>query len=153
MDTTDSSNQQKPQSSVQSQPTNLSHHQAWKESEPVKLNADIQHVPVEVEIPIAVEKAGVESTEKYEIPPDLKKLGVTTTPSATLRVNPSVTSSASVTLPAVSLPLSDTKILFGLHSSVYSAFSWLAVWCLRKLRKAHIALKIIHGRVIRVGAD
>src|SRR3989338_4640166 len=114
MDTTAASNQQKQnsQNSIQSQLTQISHQPGGKETEPVRLTAELQTVPAEVEIPLEVERVGVKSTDKLEIPPDLKKLGVTSVPSAT--------AASSVALPAVALPLSDTKILFGLHSSVYS---------------------------------
>jgi hypothetical protein len=77
-----------------------------------------------------------------EIPPDVKKMGVIHSGVATPVVS-------NVT-PAVVLPISDKQILSGLHSNITTAARWLAVWCIRKLQKAHVALKLIHGKIIRV---
>lgn len=53
-------------------------------------------------------------------------------------------------IPAVQLPLSDDAVIRGLHAQVASSILWLASWCIRKLKKAHILLKIVHGKVVRV---
>lgn len=103
----------------------------------------VQAVAAEVELPKEVEQAGVTILrDTIELPPDVKRLGVThagqTTPS-------SVTA-----LPAVVLPISDPQVVAGLHQHVSNALRWLAEWCIMRLKKAHVALKIIHGKIIRV---
>ncbi|MBM3283955.1 hypothetical protein FJY90_06995 [Candidatus Gottesmanbacteria bacterium] len=104
----------------------------------------VQAVLHEIEIPEEVEKAGVKSIgETIELPPDVKKLGVA--PAGISTTLPSTT-----TLPQIVLPLSDQNVFIGLHAKVTSALRWLAIWCIRKLKKAHITLKLIHGKIIRI---
>jgi hypothetical protein len=104
----------------------------------------IGEVPVEVEIPQEVEKAGVTVvSEKIELPPDIKNLGVSSH-------TPPVSSVQPVTLPKVELPISDQQVVLGLHQNVTNAIAWIAMWCVRKLHKAHIVLKVVHGKIIRV---
>ncbi|MBI3380188.1 hypothetical protein HY029_05525 [Candidatus Gottesmanbacteria bacterium] len=104
----------------------------------------VSEIKQEVELPKEVEKAGVEIVkDTIELPPDIKKLGVTSTGSI-----PSVT--ASVSLPQVTLPISDQQVEVGLHAQILSSLRWLAVWCVRRLKMAHIALKQIHGKIVRV---
>ncbi len=100
-------------------------------------------IATEMEIPKEVEGVGlVKIKETIELPPDVKKLGVAPSgPSA-----PVVT----ITLPQVVLPISDQKVIVGLHVRLLNSLHWLATWCIRKLNKAHIALKVIHGKIIRV---
>ncbi|OGG32108.1 hypothetical protein A3I80_05110 [Candidatus Gottesmanbacteria bacterium RIFCSPLOWO2_02_FULL_40_10] len=74
------------------------------------------------------------------MPPDVKKLGVSV----------SNAQSPVFTAAQVSLPITDDKILEGLKAPLSSAFKWLAVWCIKKLQKAHLVLKSIHGKIIRV---
>ena len=103
-----------------------------------------REISSEIEVPKEVERAGVmKVSETIELPPDIKKLGVT--PSGS-----SVPVSASQTLPKIVLPISDQQVVTGLHISITSALKWLSIWCIRKLQKAHIALKVIHGKIIRV---
>ena len=84
-------------------------------------------------------------SDTIELPPDVKKLGVTHT-------GPSVpiTPVTTTVLPSVALPISDNQVVAGLHAQVVSALRWLAEWCMRRLKKAHIALKEAHGKVMRV---
>lgn len=104
----------------------------------------VQEVPKEPEVTPEVERVGVTVTrESIELPPDVKKLGVT--PSGS-----SVPVATSATIPSVVLPISDQQVVVGLHAQIISSLRWLAVWCLKKLQKAHIMLKVIHGKIIRV---
>lgn len=115
-----------------------------KEKETPRLNASeiVQEVGKQVEIPSDVEKAGViHYKESVEIPPDVKKLGLTPT-----GTNVPV---ASQTL-QVTLPVSDQAVYQGLHKDFTNAIKWLAIWCMRRLQKAHLALKKVHGKIIRV---
>lgn len=104
----------------------------------------VSEITQEVELPIEVEKAGVEIIkDTIELPPDVKKLGVTTSGS-------SVQVASTPILPQIVLPISDQTVITGLHAQILSSLRWLAVWCVRRLKRAHIALKQIHGKIIRV---
>lgn len=104
----------------------------------------VSEISQEVELPEEVEKAGVEVIkDTIELPPDIKKLGVTP-------MGSSVSVPAAVALPQVVLPISDQTVIAGLHAQILSSLRWLAVWCVRRLKKAHIKLKEIHGKIIRV---
>jgi len=114
-----------------------------KETEVVSPKSELmKEVTPEVEIGKEVKAAGVEKIkDTIELPPDVKKLGVT--PGA---------SQIPVAIPAatVTLPLSDAKILAGSKAPLTSAFKWLSVWCFKRLKVAHLILKSIHGKIIRV---
>lgn len=100
-------------------------------------------VSVEIQPHKEVVDAGLSvHPETVLIPPDLKTMGVV--PSGS-----SVPVSTAATVQIV-LPLPDQKIEEGLHMQVYSALRWLSEWCIRKLKKAHMTLKVVHGKVLRV---
>ncbi|MCL4338341.1 hypothetical protein M1271_01495 [Patescibacteria group bacterium] len=121
-----------------------------KEHEAIKIASSEtpQMISKEVEIPKEVSEVGVTAIkESIELPPDVKKLGVT-------QSGASIPLVASVTpLPNVVLPISDQQVVAGLHSQISSALRWMAVWCVKKLKKAHVMLKVIHGKIIRVKSD
>lgn len=131
--------------SVQATPTVISS-TVGKEQEGAKIASpevvsDITH---EVEVSKEVEKAGVEALkDTIELPPDIKKLGVS-------HAGPTTPVAVSASLPQVTLPISDPQIVAGLHAQIISSLRWLAIWCVRKLKIAHIKLKEIHGKIIRV---
>jgi hypothetical protein len=77
--------------------------------------------------------------ETIELPPDLKKLGLQ-----------SVSSTQFPSYKNIKLPLSDEKIVVGLHAPVTSSIRWLATFAVYLLARAHLGLKIVHGKVIRV---
>jgi len=104
----------------------------------------IKSVSSEVELPKEVAEAGVEYyPESVEVPPDLKKIGVQQTGSSA----PAPTADDTQ---KVKLPISDQIVIKGLHESLLNSLHWLAVWSIRKLQKAHLILKIVHGKVIRI---
>ncbi|OGG14069.1 hypothetical protein A2773_07220 [Candidatus Gottesmanbacteria bacterium RIFCSPHIGHO2_01_FULL_39_10] len=116
-----------------------------KEREGIAISqtSEIQAVP-EVSVPPEVEKAGVKAyTEKVEIPQVAQKLGVQ--PSA---------QSIPVSIPTQSvpvvLPLSDDQVVRGLHQPILSALRWLSEWCIKQLKKAHMTIKFVHGKIMRV---
>lgn len=131
-------------------PTTVSTTLGGKEREAVEIVTPeaAKEVSKEIEVPTEVERVGVKKIggETVELPPDVKKLGVKP-------VGPSTPIIQTTALPAVSLPISDKKVIKGLHEPIINAFHWLAVWCIRKLKKAHVALKVIHGKIIRVKTD
>lgn len=77
--------------------------------------------------------------ETIELPPDLKKMGLKP---ATATSFPSYQS--------VALPLTDDKVYVGLQEPINSSFRWFAELCLFLLKRAHLTLINIHGKVIRV---
>lgn len=115
-----------------------------KEAEVISLKEaeKFEEIPPKHEIPPDVERAGVRKIgDIIELPPDVKKLGVT--PSGPQTPVSAVSGS-------VSLPLSDDKVYQGFTLPISSAWHWLSVWCTKKLHKAHLVLKQIHGKIIRV---
>ena len=107
-----------------------------------------QEVVSEIELNHEVKEAGVEKRGEVivELPPDVKKLGVTQTGATTPL-------SAVTSVAQVSIPITDSQVVVGLHAKVTSSLAWLAQWCIKKLKKAHVVLKIIHGKIVRVKAD
>lgn len=78
-------------------------------------------------------------SETIELPPDLKKLGLQP-----------VSHTKFSTYKSLTLPISDDKIIQGLHAPIYSSLRWLATLAMYLLKKAHLTLKVIHGHVVRV---
>ncbi len=116
-----------------------------KEREGIAISqtSEIQAVP-EVVVPAEAEKAGVKAyTEKVEIPQALQKLGVQ--PSAQ-----SVPITISPQLTPVVLPISDDQVVRGLHLPLLSALRWLSEWCVKQLKRAHMTIKLVHGKIMRV---
>jgi len=112
-----------------------------REFSSVSPSEQIKEITPRLEVPEEVEKAGVTKIGEFELPPDVTKLGVTHT---------GPTAPVTTSLPPVTLPISDQQVVTGLHAQVASALLWLAVWCLKKLKKAHLTLKVIHGKITRV---
>jgi hypothetical protein len=50
----------------------------------------------------------------------------------------------------VTLPLTDEKIEEGLHAGIGSSVRWLAVWCVRQLKRMHIGLRKVGAAWVRV---
>lgn len=102
-------------------------------------------VTAEVQMPQEVKEAGIENIPNegtvVEIPPDIKKMGVTlsgpTTPVAT-------SSSGS----QVQIPIAYNQVIQDSKGPVTSALTWLAIWCLKKFKKMHYALKTINGKTV-----
>lgn len=102
----------------------------------------VTEVSKEVELPTEVKEAGVEHLHgSIELPPDIKKLGVSASGVQTQVQPPAVT---------VTLPIQDDKIFDGSKAPVTSSIKWLATWCLKRLKFAHLILKKIHGKIVRV---
>lgn len=119
-----------------------------KEKEPIKTgNTElVSETTGDAELAPEMEKAGViQFKETIELPPDMKKLGLGP-------AGASVPFTSLTAIPPVVLPISDQQVVTGLQANVSSAIKWLATWCVKKLKKAHVALKIIHGKIIRVAA-
>lgn len=50
----------------------------------------------------------------------------------------------------VTLPISDEKIVMGLHQPIYSSLRWLSMFAIYVLKQAHLTLKVIRGKATRV---
>lgn len=119
---------------------------AGKEAESITASSEkISEIKSEIDITPEVAKAGVKkiNVESIELPPDVIKLGVTSS-----GVSQPVVST--INQPSVNLPISDDKVISGLSAQVTTALRWLSVWCIKKLQKAHLRLRVIHGKIIRV---
>jgi hypothetical protein len=77
--------------------------------------------------------------ENIELDPQLKKAGLQ-----------AIDISSLSPFQRIQLPLSDEKIMEGKQKSVTSSWRWLAEFAFFMLGQAHITLKKIHGKVIRV---
>ena len=112
-----------------------------KESEPIPTRKEKYEIKEAVEHQIEEEvKPFIQPrAETIKLPPDLKKMGLQ--PSTTTQF-PSYQN--------IKLPLSDDKIIAGLHQPITSSFRWLATLAEYILKQAHLILKVIHGKVIRV---
>jgi len=110
-----------------------------KESEPVpKKEIEFKEVR-EKEVEEEVRSHIVKREETIKLPPDIKKLGLKPVPTTQFPQ-----------YQTVKLPLSDEKIITGLHAPVTSSLRWLATLALYLLQQAHLSLKVIRGKVVRV---
>lgn len=104
----------------------------------------LEEIRKDLELAPEMKEAGVEllTHEELELPPSVKQMGVTQTVEET---------SFPQAAPVV-VPLADDKIIqgTGVGTSVWASLTWLAQWCLRQLKKAHVKLKKIHGKIVRV---
>lgn len=98
------------------------------------LNEVVEHEPPKEVVPFVTVRK-----ETIELPPDLKKMGLRP---ATATSFPSYQS--------VALPLSDEKVYQGLQAPITSSFRWFAELCLFLLKRAHLTLINIHGKIVRV---
>ena len=113
----------------------------FKEAEPLvsppekfEMKEVAEHEPDEEVKPYIAVKS-----QTIQLPPDLKKLGVQSMPPSVLQ-----------SYQNVKLPITDDKVLTGLHAPISSSFRWLATLALYLLKRAHLGLKVVHGKVIRV---
>lgn len=101
---------------------------------------DLEEIVADVELEPELEAAGVEKqSETIVLPPDMKKMGV----KAVGHTQPAQPATV------IPLPLTDDQIEVGLHAQIISSLRWLAEWCVRQLKKAHLHLKVIAGHAVR----
>lgn len=77
--------------------------------------------------------------EIVEVSPDLQTMGVQATPTTQF-----------ATHQQLQALIPDAEILKGLHQPPTSSFRWLAELALYILKRAHITLKTVHGKVMRI---
>ena len=113
-----------------------------KEQEPISSpeTATLEEVGTDIELEPELEALGVSKhSETIELPPDIARMGVYATGST----QPVITAGT------VQLPLTDDQIIVGLHAQIISSLRWLAEWCIKQLKKAHIHLKSMGGKIVR----
>lgn len=110
-----------------------------KETEPVKKEVMVFEEKTEFEPKKEINPYVYVKPKSIKLPPDLKKIGLQTN---TIHKN--------LVYKNITLPISDEKIVSGLHAPVTSSLRWLATLAVYLLKKAHLQLKVIHGRVTRV---
>ena len=110
-----------------------------KEAEPIpKKEIEFKEVK-EKEVEEEVKPHIVKRQETIKLPPDIQKLGLKPVPTTEFPQYQSI-----------KLPITDDKIISGLHAPVSSSLRWLATLALYLLQQAHLSLKVVHGRVVRV---
>ncbi|MCA9371825.1 hypothetical protein KC726_02910 [Candidatus Woesebacteria bacterium] len=118
-----------------------------KETEPrsikhegAEITPDIEFVDTEPKIEDKEVAEYVEiKKDTIELHPHLKKAGLQTVDASSLD-----------TKHKIALPISDDKVVTGLHKPITSSYRWLAELCLFLLHQAHLTLKTIHGKVVRI---
>ena len=101
----------------------------------------ITEVGQELPLPSEVSNAGVTiHPTTVTLPPNIQQLGVKP-------VGQNTSSAAAAA--TVVLPLTDDQIATGLHQSIMSSWRWLAQWCVRQLKQAHVLLTSNHGKTVR----
>lgn len=92
----------------------------------------------DTELSPEVKMAGVSmKSDSIELPHLVQKMGVSA-------VGPAAPPTSQVV--AITLPLSDDQIAQGLHQSLMSSWRWLAEWCERQFKQAHILLTSAKGK-------
>jgi hypothetical protein len=97
------------------------------------------HEVKEADIPSEVQPYVEAKPENVELPQELKQAGLQP-----------VESTQFPTYQNIKLPISDDKVLQGLHQPITSSWRWLAAFSLYLLGQAHLGLKRVHGRVVRI---
>ena len=110
-----------------------------KEAEPIAAEKFEIKEPSEDNIEEEVRPFVSPRAETIELPPDLKKMGLQ-----------AVSQSQFSDYKNIKLPISDEKIVVGQKAPITSSIRWLAAFALYILAQAHLGLKVVHGRVIRV---
>lgn len=80
----------------------------------------------------------------------MKVLGKPIAEAILLDLQEEITSQNLTPLQKVQLPISDEEIIEGLEKPYTSSWRWLSELGVYLLGQAHIALKTIHGKVVRV---
>ena len=99
----------------------------------------------DTELAPEVKMAGVSmQADTIELPHIVQKMGVSA-------VGPAAPPPAAVA--AITLPLTDDQIAQGLHQSLLSSWRWLAEWCERQLKQAHVLLSSTKGKTVRTTVE
>lgn len=104
------------------------------ETEPIVIETVKEHEPSPDVAPYVQHRK-----ETIQLPPEIEKLGGVATGHT-----------AYPTTNTVVLPLSDDQVYKGLSAPLTSSVRWLAELCLFFLKQAHLTLKKVHGKIMRV---
>ncbi len=96
---------------------------------------------VEYKIPKEVKPYIKQRPEIVEVLPEIKNQGVVSNPHTT-----------AVTFQSIKLPLSDDKILLASRAPITSSIRWLATLAIYILKQAHLVVKKVGGRAVRLVA-
>lgn len=112
-----------------------------REAEPMLRPAETVHLQemVEHELTPDVKPFVQPKQETIKLPPDLSKLGLQPVSQAQFS-----------SYKNVKLPISDEKIVAGLKAPVSSSKRWLSEFAVYVLKQAHLTLRVVGGKVIRV---
>lgn len=112
-----------------------------KEAEPIAgpteslhMQEAVEHEPSDEVKPYIQPRA-----ESIKLPSDLTMIGLQP-----------VSSTQFSSYKNIKLPISDEKIIKGLHEPITSSYRWLAEFAVFILRQAHLGLRVVHGKIIRV---
>lgn len=112
-----------------------------KETEPLAISnepLEIHEIVEQKEVHERVENHIEVKKENIELTPELKKAGLEAIETSQFPIHKKI-----------HLPISDEKIVAGMHQPVTSSFRWLATLAIYILKQAHLTLKVVHGKVIR----
>ncbi len=111
-----------------------------KESEPIKVSPEIEiEEVVEKEVEKPLQPYIQKRQETIKLPEEVKKFGVFPTGTPDIK-----------DFQKVKLPISDEKIIWGTKQPVTTSIRWLATLALYILKIAHIQLRVVGGKVVRV---
>ncbi|MFA5135955.1 MAG: hypothetical protein WC489_01015 [Patescibacteria group bacterium] len=112
-----------------------------KEAEPVIRATETGHMQeaVEHEVSPEVQPFIKPRSESIKLPDNLKMLGLQ-----------QVKTTQFPSYKNIKLPISDEKVITGLHAPVSSSRRWLSEFAVFLLRQAHLSLRLVKGKVIRV---
>lgn len=114
---------------------------ASKETEPLTMSnepLEIHEIAEQKEVHKSVKNHIEVKKENIELTPELEKAGLETTETSQFPTHKKI-----------HLPISDEKIVAGMHQPITSSFRWLAMLAIYILKQAHLTLKVVHGKVIR----
>lgn len=111
-----------------------------KEVEPIVKSCEKSTIQEVVEHePVNHQKIIQIHPETIKLPPDLKKLGLQP-----------VSNSRFSSFKNITIPIRDDQVLAGLHAPITSSFRWLATLAIYILSQAHLTLKTVKGKTVRV---
>jgi len=113
-----------------------------KEGEPIRKSAETPALQETIEQQPTQDVSSflTKKHESIQLPPDLSAIGVKSTEDT----------ETNSFFDKVKLPISDDEVLQGMHAPITSSFRWLATFATYLLLQAHLTLRVMHGKVVRV---
>jgi len=111
-----------------------------KEAEGVIESGESQRLQEVVEHEVTNQPKSVQiRPETIKLPPGLKKIGLQP-----------ISSGSFSGLKNITIPIRDDRVVVGLRAPITSSFRWLATLAVYVLSQAHISLKSVGGKTIRM---